>query len=91
MEEIDIKGIELAFVAYPAMLTMLPGSNIWSILFFFMLILVGLDSIFGIYDFMSVFILDEFPTLRTSMRREKFSLILIFIMFFTSLTLFCTR
>ena len=90
MTEIDIKGIELAFVAYPAMLTMLPGSNIWSILFFFMLILVGLDSIFGIYDFMSVFILDEFPNLR-KMKREKFSLILVICMFITSLLLFCTR
>lgn len=40
IEEIDIEGIELTFVAYPAMLSLLPGSNIWAVLFFIMMVVV---------------------------------------------------
>ena len=91
IDKIEIEGIELAFVAYPAMLTLLPGSNIWAILFFFMLILVGLDSIFGIFDFMSSFILSEYPVIRKKIRKETFSLIMVCIFFTLSLVLFCTK
>lgn len=50
IEDIPISGLELAFVAYPALLTQLPGANFWAVLFFVMLVTVGIDSLFGNVD-----------------------------------------
>jgi len=50
IDDIPIEGLELAFVAYPALLTQLPGSNFWAVLFFVMLVTVGIDSMFGNVD-----------------------------------------
>ena len=90
IDEIEIEGIELAFVAYPAMLSMLPGSNIWAIIFFVMLIVIGIDSIFATFDFVMSFLISEYPCISKKLRKETFSLILVFANFIFGL-IFCLR
>ncbi|KAK6965239.1 sodium- and chloride-dependent neutral and basic amino acid transporter B(0+) [Biomphalaria glabrata] len=57
-------GYGLAFVVYPEALSNLPPSQLWSVLFFFMLFTLGLDSEFGLMETVLTCIQDEFPKTR---------------------------
>ncbi|KAI0562960.1 hypothetical protein FGB62_48g116 [Gracilaria domingensis] len=40
----------LAFLTYPQALAELPGSNVWSVLFFLTIVILGIDSAFGLLE-----------------------------------------
>ncbi|KAF8571126.1 hypothetical protein P879_02278 [Paragonimus westermani] len=62
----------LVFSVYPEALSTLPGSVFWSIVFFLMLLTLGLDSSFGGSEAVITALSDEFPVL--GKRRELFVL-----------------
>lgn len=61
-------GFDLAFIAYPEALAQLPGGPFWSILFFFMLLTLGLDSQFASIETITTTIQDLFPKAMKRMR-----------------------
>uniref|UniRef100_A0AAU7L0S8 Transporter n=1 Tax=Girardia tigrina TaxID=6162 RepID=A0AAU7L0S8_GIRTI len=83
MDDVADQQAGLVFIAYPEAIASLSGSVIWSILFFIMLISLGLDSTFGGLEALITGILDEWPRLRK--RRELFVLLLIVYCFIGSL------
>lgn len=74
--KLNLKGPGLVFIVYPEAISLMSGSTFWSIIFFLMLITLGLDSTFGGLEAMITALCDEFPNF-IGKRRELFVLILL--------------
>ncbi|KAM4613796.1 sodium- and chloride-dependent neutral and basic amino acid transporter B(0+) [Polymixia lowei] len=61
IREVAQGGFGLAFIVYPDALSKLPFAPFWSILFFFMMFILGLDSQFAIVEVASTCLIDGFP------------------------------
>ncbi|XP_039524590.1 sodium- and chloride-dependent GABA transporter 2-like isoform X1 [Pimephales promelas] len=61
MEEVVSSGVGLTFIAYPRALSLLPGPQFWSVLFFIMVLLLGLDSQFVCVESLATALIDLFP------------------------------
>lgn len=84
--KISAEGMDLAFVAYPGLLATMGGANFWAIIFFLMLVTLGVDSVFGNFDFYQTFFSDLFPVILQKMRREYYCVLLTLFCFICSLT-----
>ncbi|KAJ0012537.1 hypothetical protein NQD34_016871 [Periophthalmus magnuspinnatus] len=92
VEEVTASGVGLAFMAYPKALSMLPGSSLWAVLFFLMIIFLGLDSQFVCVESLATAIIDLFPHyLRRRGAREILVLVIAVVCFLLALPLVCGR
>ncbi|XP_077994606.1 sodium- and chloride-dependent GABA transporter 2-like isoform X1 [Glandiceps talaboti] len=83
VEKVAKSGPGLAFIAYPAAIAEMPIAPLWSILFFFMLILLGLDSEFVSVEGFVTSICDLFPQqLRVGTYRKPFFILVCCIFWF---------
>ncbi|XP_060516213.1 sodium-dependent noradrenaline transporter-like [Cylas formicarius] len=85
---VDIKyvateGPGLVFQVYPEAVATLPGSHLWSVLFFFMLIMLGVDSAMGGLECVITGLMDEFSVFfrQRKFTREIFTFIVIMMSF----------
>ncbi|KAF7989109.1 hypothetical protein HCN44_007419 [Aphidius gifuensis] len=61
IEEVATEGPGLVFIVYPAAIATMPGSIFWALIFFMMLLTLGLDSSFGGSEAIITALSDEFP------------------------------
>lgn len=64
VNELSTSGPDLLFVAFPALITLLDGSNFWAVIFFIMCACLGIDSVFGWVDFVVQYTEDVYPPLK---------------------------
>ena len=65
VKDVAESGTSLAFIVYPSLVTRLPWPNMWAFLFFFMLLLLGLDTQFAMVETILTAISDYSPRLRS--------------------------
>ncbi|CAG2212319.1 SLC6A6 [Mytilus edulis] len=86
IDKVAESGPGLAFIAYPKAVSMMPGAPFWSVLFFFMVILLGFDSQFVGVEAVVTAIVDQWPSvLRRKYRKEAFTAFICFLNFLLGL------
>ncbi|XP_050074035.1 sodium-dependent dopamine transporter isoform X2 [Anopheles maculipalpis] len=88
IKDVATEGPGLVFVVYPAAIATMPGSIFWALIFFMMLLTLGLDSSFGGSEAIITALSDEFP--KIGRNREIFVAILFSLYFVVGLAS-CTQ
>ncbi|XP_030294468.1 sodium- and chloride-dependent GABA transporter ine [Sparus aurata] len=72
ISDLAVDGPGLVYVVYPQAFASMPVSQLWAVLFFFMLLCLGLDSEFAMVEVLVTSLMDEFyQTLIKFFRRKE--------------------
>ncbi|XP_026228500.1 sodium- and chloride-dependent GABA transporter 1 isoform X1 [Anabas testudineus] len=76
VSDLAVDGPGLVYVVYPQAFTNMPVAQLWAVMFFFMLLCLGLDSEFAMVEVMVTSLMDEFhqPLIKYFKRKELFIL-----------------
>ena len=85
VSEVAQSGPGLAFVVYPEAIAQMPISPLWALLFFFMLLTLGLDTQFAMLEAVVTGLVDEYGK-KLRQKKELVILVLCVIAFFFGLT-----
>ncbi|XP_070552983.1 sodium- and chloride-dependent glycine transporter 1-like [Ptychodera flava] len=77
VEDVVDSGVGLTFIAYPEALSRLPVSPLWSILFFIMLITLGVGSLVVMVETIVTSLLDDFEIIRKVCKGRRWLLPLV--------------
>ncbi|XP_061113097.1 sodium-dependent dopamine transporter [Conger conger] len=83
LDEVATNGPGLVFIIYPEAIATLPGSSVWAVIFFIMLLTLGIDSAMGGMESVITGLIDEFKCLHR--HRELFTLFIVVSTFLVSL------
>lgn len=72
MEELQVQGPGLVFITIPACISTMMYPNLWVMIFFFTLILIGIDTQFGFVEAITYFIEDLKLTWKGQEIREEY-------------------
>ncbi|KAK7082302.1 hypothetical protein SK128_004895 [Halocaridina rubra] len=78
MDEVVAEGPGLVFMVYPQALAKMPYGAIWAVLFFFMLLVLGLDSQFATIEVIITSLQDGFPKwLKKNLKHHEILVLLV--------------
>nr|XP_033190584.1 sodium- and chloride-dependent GABA transporter 1-like [Bombus vancouverensis nearcticus]XP_033190585.1 sodium- and chloride-dependent GABA transporter 1-like [Bombus vancouverensis nearcticus] len=84
VSEVVKSGPGLVFLTYPEVVLKLPGASMWAIIFFVMLLILGIDSEFCIVESFITGVVDNWPELLRP-HRKKFTVAICSLMFLLGL------
>ncbi|XP_041454388.1 sodium-dependent noradrenaline transporter-like isoform X2 [Lytechinus variegatus] len=83
ISEVATEGPGLVFTVYPEAIATIPGAPFWSIIFYIMLITLGLDSSFGGTEAIITGLIDQFPKFFKNRREYLVLAVVVSFFFFT--------
>jgi len=88
IEDVADQGPGLVFEVYPQAVATLPGSQFWSVIFFFMLIMLGMDSAMGGLECVITGLMDEYQDFfrKRGISREVFTGFVVFSSYLVAIT-----
>lgn len=81
----------MAFIVFPYAVSTLPASPLWAILFFFMVLIIGIDNMMASIETGTTAVIDSIPYLKQTKLRKILTSAGISAIFFSIGLLFCTN